>query len=144
MTRTAPRPFRIDCASAKPASVPTEAWGTTLVWDLAARVGRRLAQGSADTPIAVELAVTPDHDRSHISASLRLVLRSGEQRELLTRAAVQAAWLCEQGFSHLDAVDVLRCSFRTADMTRPVFVSSPLLQEAGIPAGSYSLRDVEA
>ncbi len=139
MTRTASTPVRIDCAARS--SSHAQAWPVALVWDLASRVCQRHATaGQADTPVAVELLVTPNGEPSCATATLRLVLRSGARRELKARSGVRAVWLREDGFEHLDAEGVVSCTFRTADTSRPVFARCPLLEQAGIPAGSYSLR----
>ncbi|MDQ7012961.1 MAG: hypothetical protein Q9O74_03585 [Planctomycetota bacterium] len=151
MTRTTSTPVRIDCAARS--SSHAQAWPVALVWDLASRVCLRCAADNgtdtpngtpngtpADIPVAIEVLITPDEGKSCATVSLCFVLNSGARHELETRSGVRAVWLREDGFEHLDAEGVVSCTFRTADTSRPVFARCPLLEQAGIPAGSYSLR----
>lgn len=144
MTRTVSSPIRVECPPDAPVS-----WAVTLVWDLAERVCRRLDAGTAngtpaDPPVAVELAATPMDDSLRACVSLDLLLRSGARRELVRRTDLPAAWVPERDFRHLDIGGVMACTFEVSNPSRPVFARCELLEEVGIPAGSYALRSADA
>ena len=148
MTRTASSPVRVDCPRQPVAPSTQQTWTVTLVWDLAERVRRRLDANTdtpTDTPVAVELVAAPNDDPTgdptRANVSLDLLLRSGARRELARRADLPASWLAERDFRHLDIEGVFACTFQVSNPDRPVYARCSLLEEAGIPAGSYSLRD---
>ncbi|MFG0260399.1 MAG: hypothetical protein ACF8LK_08620 [Phycisphaerales bacterium JB041] len=145
MTRTASSPVRVDCPRQPVAPSTQQAWTVTLVWDLAERVCRRLDTGApeaapADPPVAVELVSTPAATPGRANVVLDLLLRSGARQELVRRTDLPAAWLPERDFRHLDIEGVMACTFEMTDPPRPIFARCELLEEAGIPAGSYALR----
>lgn len=146
MTRTAPTPVRIDCAAQLSSGAHPRP--VTLVWDLSSRVCARFAASfepgtPTDLPVAVELLITPEGEKQRASVSLRFVLGSGARRELIARIGVPSRWLYESGFEHLDTEGIVSCTFRSTDTSRPVLARCLLFEQAGIPAGSYSLRDRE-
>lgn len=133
MTRTATHPLVIDAAPA---------WALTLAWDLSAKAGRALAErvgAEGDTAVAVELSVEPA-DPGQASVRLLLVLSSGARRELRAAAGVRALWRREPDFEHFDAPGVVQCTARRGDETTLIYARCPWLAQAGVPAGSYSLR----
>lgn len=147
MTRTAPRPVRIDC-HAQADHAETGAWGITLVWDLAARVCQDLSPDS-DTPTAAELVITPHKPPSgceadRADAELRLILRSGARQTLRALTNRPCAWSDERAYRHLDMPGVFACTLGHDGDTRPIYARCELFEPAGIPAGSYALRGTPA
>lgn len=134
MTRTARQPVSLVVADAP-------AWALTLAWDLSAKAGSALAEreGAAGDPaVAIELSVEPGETGHAATVRLVLVHRSGTRRELQAATGAQAAWRREGRFEHFDAPGIVNWSARADG--GPVFARCPWIAQAGVPAGSYSLR----
>lgn len=117
-----------------------------IVWDLAAHAGRALARErrlSPFVPQAIALRARRRTSAGLLEIMLDALTESGDRAALRVEREAPGTWIEDEstGLLHVEAGELLRATVRRSEPPAALFARTELLEELGLPAGSYAVRE---